>query len=242
MLHLGICDDEKEHRRQVYEMFSRALFSYDEIEIDFVYFKMAEEVIEAIEQNEFFVDLLLLDIHMPGKDGLRLAVYILSRQIDVDIIFITVSPDHVFDGYTYQAFTYLLKPLDYGRIREEVKRYVELKNQNTDCLHIKINGREEKVILNEVFYISAGGRKVYFHTRDEEMSAYAKMDEMEATLEEFGFFRCHQSYLVNEKFVEAHSRVTLTVAGTDVPISRKYVESVRNRMDAALQGEARKGG
>lgn len=228
MLHLGICDDEKEHRAQMDELFSRAFFQYDET--DAAYFKTAEEVIEKIEKNQFQIDLLLLDIHMPRKSGLDLAEYIRRNQIDVDIIFITVSPDHVFDGYTYQAFTYLLKPLDYGRVKEEVKRYMELKNNNSDCLHININGRSERIFLNQVFYVSAQGRKVLFHMRDEDISAYAKLNDLEETLKDSDFIRCHQSYLVNKKFVQSHSRILLTVAGEEIPISRKYIESVRNIM------------
>lgn len=230
VLYIGICDDEKEYRSQVRELFSRALFQYDEIKT--VLYKNATEVIKAIEKDEFWIDLLLLDIHMPGKSGLALAEYIRMNQIDVDIIFVTVSHDHVFDGYTYQAFTYLLKPLDYERIKEEVKRYVELKNKSTDCLHIRINGRSEKIVLNQVFYISAVGRKVSFHNRDGELSAYAKLSDLEETLEDYGFFRCHQSYLINKKFVQSHSRTSLTVAGEKVPVSRRYIGSVKDIMNA----------
>lgn len=228
MLYLGICDDEKKHREEIHQMFSRALFAYDEMEV--AYFQSAEEVIEAIEHNQFQVDLLLLDIHMPKKSGLNLAEYIRKNQIDVDIIFITISSEHVFDGYTYQAFTYLLKPLEYPRIKEEVKRYMALKDETQDCLHININGRSEKVLLNQVFYITAEGRKVVFHKRDGELSAYAKLNDLEETLSEFGFLRCHQSYLVNIKFIQSHARMSLTVAGNEIPISRRYIESVRDKL------------
>lgn len=235
MVYLGICDDEKKCREEIYDMFSHALFAYDETEV--AYFKSAEEVIEAIEHDEFQVDLLLLDIHMPDKNGLNLAEYIRGNQIDVDIIFITVSSEHVFDGYIYQAFTYLLKPLEYPRIKEEVKRYMALKNETQDCLHININGRSEKIFLNQVFYISAQGRKVFFHKRDGELSAYAKLNDLEETLGECGFIRCHQSYLINMKFVQSYARMALTVAGEEIPISRRYIGSVRDRMKMEEGGE-----
>ncbi|MCM1245134.1 MAG: LytTR family DNA-binding domain-containing protein [Roseburia sp.] len=235
MLYLGICDDERECREQIYEMFSHAFFQYDEIET--TYFKNAEEIIEDVEKGQFQADLLLLDIHMPGKSGLKLAEYIRLHQVDVDIIFITVSPDYVFDGYTYQAFTYLLKPLDYGRIQDEVRRYMELKTKNSDCLHISINGRRERIFLNEVFYISVEGRKVLFHRRDGEIAAYAKLNDLEETLRESGFIRCHQSFLINKKFVQSHSRMMLTVAGEEIPISRRYIESVREAMKTEEGGK-----
>ena len=105
-----------------------------------------------------------------------------------------------------------------------------LKNENQDCLHININGRSEKVFLNQVFYISAQGRKVFFHRRDGELSAYAKLNDLEETLSECGFIRCHQSYLINIKFVQSYARMALKVAGEEIPISRRYIESVRDRM------------
>lgn len=62
--------------------------------------------------------------------------------MDVDIIFVTVSQEHVFDGYTFQAFSYLLKPIDRGRLSDEINRYMLQKTKHAECLHITINGIE----------------------------------------------------------------------------------------------------
>lgn len=235
MIRLGICDDDREHRKQIYEMASRAIFKYDETE--FVYFENGEEVVSAIETGDFLCDLLFLDIHMPGKDGLETARYIRENQVDVDIIFITVSVEHVFDGYTYQAFSYLLKPLDHLRLSDEIGRYITQRNSCSQCLHVTINGRKEQIFLDKVYYFTAEGRKVRIVQKgDDRLSFYAKLADVEQMLADYDFIRCHQSYLVNRKYIQSHSRTELVVAGETIPISRKYIDSVRDVMNERKGG------
>ena len=133
MIDISICDDEKEHRDLLYEMVLKSMFRFDDV--NFKYYETGSQIIEEIEKDEFKCDLLLLDIHMPGKDGLTTAEYIREHQIDVDIIFVTVSVEHVFDGYTYQAFSYLVKPLEYTRLSDELKRYMKL-NEKIGRAHV----------------------------------------------------------------------------------------------------------
>lgn len=230
MLHLGICDDNKEHQGQIYDMVSRAVFQYDEA--DFVCYDSGMELIQAIEEDKFLCDLLFLDIHMPVRDGLETAKYIRENKIDVDIIFITISADHVFDGYTYQAFSYLLKPVNKLRLADEIGRYMLQRNQHPQCLHVSINGHDEQILLNHVRYFATEGRRVCSYGRKgaEEISFYARLNDLEQTLLQFDFIRCHQSYLVNRRFVQGHSRTKIKVDGIELPISRKYIENVRKHV------------
>lgn len=227
MIYIGICDDERTHREMIREMVSKSIFQYDDIE--YTFYHSGNQVVEAIEKGEFSCELLLLDIHMPDKDGLETAAYIREHQIDVDIIFVTVSADHVFDGYTYRAFSYLLKPLDYDRLSDEMKRYMTLKENISRCLHVNIGGRKVQIFLDRVKYFAADGRKIIVCQRGGEdgLSFYAKMGDLQETLKEDGFLRCHQSYLVNVKYVESYSRTELEVGADKVPISRRYIEDVR---------------
>ena len=153
MIHIGICDDEKGMQKQIYDIVQHELFKYDDAE--YTYYSSGKEVIEAIEADDFYCDLLLLDINMPKTDGLSTAKYIRECQVDVDIIFVTVSQEHVFDGYTFQAFSYLLKPIDRGRLSDEINRYMLQKTKHAECLHITINGRKEQVFLDRVVYFPA---------------------------------------------------------------------------------------
>lgn len=226
MIHIGICDDDKSMQEQIYDIVQHELFKYDDAE--YTYFSSGKDVIDAIERDRFFCDLLLLDIHMPKTDGLSTAKYIRECQVDVDIIFVTISQEHVFDGYTFQAFSYLLKPLDKGRLSEEINRYMIQKSKHTECLHITINGRKEQVFLDRVQYFSGEGRKVLIHQRGKEtISFYGKIGDVEAVIKGCHFIRCHQSYLLNQRFIKNYSKTEIELTdGQVIPVSRKYVGNI----------------
>lgn len=231
MIYIGICDDEKEYREKLHDMVSTTLFRFDEME--FIHFDSGSEVMKAIEADAFPCELLLLDIHMPEKDGLETAAYIREHQVDVDIIFITVSKEFVFDGYTFQAFSYLLKPLSRDRLSAELCRYMELRSHCSKCLYVNIGKKRVPIFLDRVKYFATEGRKIIaFHKSDaQNLSFYSKMDEVEKTLQEDDFIRCHQSYLVNVRYIRSHSRTEMDVGGVNIPISRRYTDSVCDYLD-----------
>lgn len=231
MICIGICDDEKDHREMLREMVVKTMFQFDDIE--FRFYGSGSEVIEEIEKGQFLCELLLLDIHMEEMDGLETAAYIRNHRIDVDIIFVTVSTEHVFDGYTYQAFSYLLKPLDYNRLSDELKRYMSLKEGGSRCLHVNVRGKKVQIFLDKVDYFMADGRKIVVYQKggEEELTFYAKMGDLQETLKDDDFLRCHQSYLVNTRHIRTYSRKELDVGGSTIPISRKYVDEVKRCME-----------
>ncbi len=235
MIYIGICDDEEKFRETVYEQVFKIMFRFDDVE--FSYYSSGEQVIKEIDAGVFSCELLLLDIHMPERDGLETAAYIREHQVDVDIIFITVSTEHVFDGYTYQAFSYLLKPLSGNRLSNELERYMKRRENDARCLHVKVAGKKVQIYLDRVKYFVTQGRKIIACHKGniEDISFYAKIGDLEQTLQKDEFFRCHQSYLVNARYVQSYSRTEIEVDGDLLPISRRYKELVQEYMEG---GEA----
>ena len=234
MLEIAICDDEKRYREQLHDILLKVLFANEEP--SFTYYRTGEEVIDAIEEKRFGGNMIFLDINMPGVDGLAVAKYIRDNRVDTDIFFATVSKEHVFDGYRYHAYSYLVKPFAAGRIAEEMNRYLKELSETSECLHVNINNRQEKISLDRVFYFEGEGRKIRCHQRNGEQAFYAKMGELEQVLQEHGFIRCHQSYLVNQKYIENVYRTELKVAGVMLPVSRKYGENMAAWGQKADQG------
>lgn len=231
MITIGICDDSDIDRKIIYEEVSRIIFQYEEVR--FVYYSSGQEVIEEIEENKFLCELLFLDINMPYATGLETAEYIRKHSVDVDIIFITVAKEHVFDGYTYQAFSYLLKPIDKERLSDEMSRYITIRNTSSQCLHVMIDRRKEQIFLDRVKYFVCSGRKIYICQRGEKekLSFYAKVSELEEMLPKNDFIRCHQSYLVNKNYIQSYTRTELEIGDEMIPISRRYTEEVRRLLE-----------
>ncbi|MCR5624189.1 MAG: LytTR family DNA-binding domain-containing protein [Lachnospiraceae bacterium] len=229
MLHVGICDDNQNTRMTVKETVLNVLFEYGDVE--FSLFSSGDELIDAVEDGDFNCELLFLDINMPGISGLEVAKRLRELGTDVDIIFLTVSKEYVFEGYTYRAFSYLLKSSGIKRFKEEVLRYISEKSELSNCLHVTVNNRKERIMLNRVYYFEGEGRKVnIYQSTNEEMSFYAKMGDLETMLTDFGFIRCHQSYLVNMKYITSFTKSELVVNGIPIPISRRYQDVVSAKL------------
>lgn len=225
MLRIAICEDNPQHRVEIHRLVERALFSRTDMEI--CYYENGAQVIEDIEKQKFLFDLLMLDIHMNPVDGMQTAEYIRRNRVDVDIIFVTVSTEHAYDGYIYKAFTYILKPIDERRMMYELQRYLDEKEQTEEYLNIPVRGMVKKVPLRKVLYFESDSRKILIHMKSEIIEFYAKLDEVESVVGEGLFVRCHQSYLVNRLFVSSVARSELSVDRAVIPISRKYQKAVK---------------
>lgn len=225
MIKIGICEDDGLQAKKIGELVERCLFSRTEYAIR--YFDSGEAVIQGIKSEDFDFDLLLLDIQMKKINGLETAEYIRKHVVDVDIIFITVSEKHVYEGYIYKAFSYIVKPIDKLRFEMELMRYMDERERTSNCLQININGTIEKLQLDRVYYFESNARKITAYTNNAQIEFYNRLDVLEDMLKGKGFIRCHQSYLVNERQIHSLSRESLIVSGTKLPISRKYYERMK---------------
>lgn len=225
MLRVGICDDEQDIVEKLRDMIIKIFFSHTEVEI--ICFSDGEEVVQAIKQGEFFVDLLFLDIHMKHLDGLKTAGFIRKSGIDTDIIFLTASKEHVFDGYTYRAFAYHLKPINEELLAKDLLRYLDEKKECEASFRINAKGKEIQISLNKIIYFKSDDRKVIARTISGETVFYAKLTDVERLVENRGFMRCHQSYIINRSMLEEVKRTECRVWGMTVPMSRKYYEYMK---------------
>ncbi len=225
MIRVGICDDNITQANLIREVTERSLFKRTEYKIE--HFSSGEEVIRSFENNEFSIDLLLLDIHMQQMDGLQTAEYIRKNRIDVDIIFVTVSEKYVYEGYMYKAYSYILKQSLKERLEIELERYIDEKERVSDCLQISINGTIEKLQLDKVYYFESNARKITAYTNHGQTVFYNKLDTLELLIKKKGFIRCHQSYMVNDRYVSSISRECIVVNYNKIPVSRKYYERMK---------------
>lgn len=226
MIRIGICEDDSKQRQNIREHVERALFKRTEYMIS--EYSSGKQVVDAIENEDFPVDLLLLDINMNELDGLNTADYIRKQETDVDIIFVTVSGEHVYEGYLYKAYNYLLKNDIDRRLEVELNRYLDEIERVSVCMEVTINGTKVKLPISKIYYLESNARKVIAHVNGEDVEFYSKLDDLETMLSAAGFFRVHQSYLVNGQYVNSISRDKIVVNNDFLPISRKYYERMKS--------------
>lgn len=226
MLTIGICEDNESDRSLLQDMVSHIMFSVAEIRIRL--FSTGRELLQSIDTGQFDSDLLLLDIHMPKPDGMELAHELRKRQIDVDIIFVTKSQEHIFEGYTCKAFSYILKPVAMERLSEELNRYLNELENTSECLNVTVQGITQRIPLTDIYYIESDKRKIILHTKKQTVEFYEKMETMEQMLEDKGFLRCHQSYMVQKRYITSFSRNGIVLDEVSIPVSRKYYDILKD--------------
>ena len=220
-MQIAVCDDEKEIR-DLFTQKIRKLYPGAGL----LLYESGEELLLSDKEP----DILLLDIQMPGKNGMETAKELRRKNKQVIIIFVTALDDFVFEAFDVGAFHYLVKPFDDRKFAEVLHNATEQsknrKKPEMPSLLINTGGKHITVNLEDLVYAEVFDRKLILHTMDAEIEYYGKMKELE---EKVGneFFRTHRSYLVNFGFIRKYDATTVYLEkGQALMAKRKYQKFV----------------
>lgn len=169
-------------------------------------------------------DLILLDIEMPGMDGMTVAREIRKKDGNVLIIFVTQMAQYAIAGYEVEALDYVLKPVNYHIFSLKMKRVMKiLESRQDDYLLLQKGTVGNKVPLNDILYIEVFNHTLHYHTVNEVITVTGSrtISQMEEELKNKGFCRCHQCYLVNLHKVIRYDSEQVYLDKDALPISRK---------------------
>lgn len=145
------------------------------------------------------IDLAFLDAQMPDTDGFFVANYLKENQPKAKYVFLTGHVELGARSYDYEPLDFLCKPVDAMRLQKTFERYAKTKQRE--------DRREEKIAIEaasgfvmispaEILYITRENRKSVIYCEDQKYTVRSSLDELELIFSDFGFFRCHQSFLV----------------------------------------------
>jgi len=196
-------------------------------------------------------DIILMDIRMPGMDGLQAADYISRMNNPPAIIFTTTYSDHALNAFETNAVDYLLKPIKQERLQKalDAARRVTraqldhlLEIENSDCrqkICVKKRGELELIPIEDIVYFKADQKYVTLRTEDHEYLIEESLKSLET---EFAnrFLRIHRNALVSEAYVNGMSKndaghpcVIFRNIDDQLEISRRHLPDVRKRLKTA---------
>ena len=192
----------------------------------------AMQALEALREAP--VDVLFLDIHLPGLKGLD---FLRSLQYPPQVILTTAYHEYALEGYDLSVVDYLLKPIDFERFVKAVQK-LKVSPHRSDTFSksvtsdrsfqfFNVNKKMVRVWLDEV--LCAESLKEYvriFLLGGKSVVTKMQLGELEKTLEGYGFLRVHRSFLVALRHIEAYSATEVAVGGKEIPIGRQYKETV----------------
>ncbi|HUI54932.1 MAG TPA: LytTR family DNA-binding domain-containing protein [Bryobacteraceae bacterium] len=207
--------------------------------------------VELIEQLE--PDLVFLDVHMPGLDGMGVVRQLREQGIELPhFIFVTAYDQYAVEAWRVEALDYLLKPVDKVRLAESIERarraVQDRKTPEAPAavqapplaprtkLAVRANNRHFIVDANDVIYATIdNGLITLVTTNFEGLSNYRTIEDLQANLDREQFWRVHRSYLVNINRIKEvvpwfKSSYQLRMDDrkhTEVPVSRVQTRRLR---------------
>jgi len=168
----------------------------------------ATQAIEALRRQHF--DLALLDIHMPGADGLTLAQTLRTLANPPAVVFVTAHSEHAVQAFELEATDYLTKPVRLERLQmalQKVERMLQARqsarpDEPEEVLIIQDRGRTERVPLSQVLYFKAELKYITVRTAAKSYILDGSLSELEERYHD-SFMRIHRNALIARRAVRA---------------------------------------
>lgn len=223
MIHIAICDDSKQERQILAALFKR----YQELHatpFQIHIFQNGFSLLDAIDQGKRF-DITILDILMPGENGIEIARNIRASGTDTEIIFLTSSPEYAVDSYEVKAQNYLLKPVTEEKFFASIDSILaELDEKDTASFIIYTTEKQySRIRVSSLVYGEVTHRTITLHLADQTMiSAVMTFTEFQDILKAYpDFIYPHRSYAVNMNYIQYVTKSDIILTdGQKIPLSR----------------------
>lgn len=187
------------------------------------------------------VDLIFLDINMPGLTGLEMLQVMSNPPL---VILTTAYKEYALEGYRYRVVDYLVKPFDFPRFMAAIDNVfsrlgtkdnngTSLKPPPLSHLTLRVDGDMIKVALREITHIQSMGNYVKVFAGRSVYISQVTTSEMEQKLEKTDFLRIHKSYIVGLSHISKITGAQVILAnGAILPIGSTYRRELLERFQS----------
>ena len=234
-LKVAVCDDNAKERA-FFRDICKAIKDNNHVQIRLKEYENGDALLFDMEDPRIMttVDIVLLDIHMPGKNGMEAARMLRKFGYQGAIIFITKSNDHWREAFEVKAFNYITKDNDLQErfIRVFWEAIEESESRRAKTLLFSSVGETRQIDVNSISHFEVDNHliKVYYSEREKFVFTSSSLAKIESLL--FGnddFIRVHRSFLVSVPHIAQQNDNNIVMRnGATIPISRRYLPELRN--------------
>ena len=166
-------------------------------------------------------DIVLMDIDMPGMDGMETARRLRELDGRVVLLFVTNLAQYAIQGYEVSATDFVVKPVSYDTFAYKLTRALRLVPESMrPSLLLRTEHGTATVEMDDVKYIEVQGHYVFYHTHKD---VYRVRGSLKGTIEELNdptFFICDKGFIVNLAYIDEVGQNTVTVGEETINVSR----------------------
>lgn len=231
-----IVEDEIMARKALERLCSRQ----SEIEV-VATFENAESALEWLDQNPDSVDLLFLDVEMPGMSGID---FLAQAPLISAVIFTTSNTDYAIDAFEHRATDFLKKPIAPPRFEAAVAKAFEQLRPKPGAsggaafgqtapgeLFVREDGRYVRIPCDDILFFENVGDYVRIKTTTGQHIIYGALKSVAEKLTDPRFVKVHRSYIVNLQKIKDIEETTLVIEKTVIPISRAHRSELMGRLN-----------
>ena len=196
-------------------------------------FESAEDALPFIQKEK--VDILFLDIDMPGLNGIEFR----KQTLEIPIcIFITAHPEHAVESFEIETLDFIVKPLKLDRFAQTVSRieeFMEIKLKASlfeasiggDTIYIKEGHEQTKVKLHEILYLEALKDYTLIITDKKRHCVLSSIGNLLKEDHFQSFVRIHRSFAVQKQFIQKINSTEIILNNDiTIPVGRSYKENL----------------
>ncbi|MBE0645825.1 MAG: response regulator transcription factor [Bacteroidetes bacterium] len=198
----------------------------------------AERAFSALQRQD--VDILFLDIEMPGMSGLGL---LRALRHPPSVVITTAHRNYAVEGFELDVVDFLLKPIPFDRFLRAVQKYYDQRPAQQTVieappgleeasLSLRADRKVHKLPLRDILYAESAGDYVTVHATDRSITARISMSALEQLLPAPRFLRIHRSLIVSVERIDAFTSNSVEIGRHELTIGRNYRHAVLLALNA----------
>ncbi len=202
---IAICDDDAACREQVIKSIKAYISQNENKDISLSVFRDAEELLNEVFKNGDF-DMYILDVVMPGMNGIELGEELRNNGYDGKIVYLALSREYAVDSYRIKAFNYLLKPVKNDEMFPVLDAVMSTADKSDKSIIVKTKESSVKIRLDSIMYVKLARRNVIYYLTNgktvESISIRTNfIDTIQEILRDKRFVLCGASAAVNMTYI-----------------------------------------
>lgn len=227
MIKICLCDDNPTHLQYITSIIHKELTARN-LSYSINEYNSLEQLNELLDKNNFYYDLVLLDIDFNGETSIPLAKKINSISPGSYIIYVSNYLNYVKDVFDTEFIYYIVKDELEERFSKALDKTLSYLKEQPKLL---IQKKNKVYLLNqhEIIYLERDLRVTHIICQNQTVTITDRLEDLITKLDPNHFIRCHRSYIINIQYLQEYSYNSLLMKKDyTIPVSRKYQTNIKN--------------